>query len=255
MQNSTRPSAIAFALALPLFGLASCGGGGGGAVVVSSNPPVFFELEPNDAALDANFLGSVKPGDHFFVEGVVHDPVFDPFDGFAFVSKKPCDVEFYLKAHDPGADLDLWLYDPLVDDFVALFETPVDPEAGFFQVLDPGAEIHMVVTPFGHSLGAYTLEVFVRPIGSISSFTAEAKKGSRIAAESRGSRPEQHGRADDYKVGREPVDVSEAPEPQPRFEGTLVVIDPEQGPTNLPLFALPDGSLVAGRPRQETEER
>jgi hypothetical protein len=121
-------------------------------------PPVFSEFEPNDDAFYANDFGYVSPGQHLCIAGNVRDDGFDPQDGFAFTAGGPVVVDFSLHAFCACADLDVWLYDPVRDEFVALFDSPYDPESGQFTVYSQDFHL-VVVSAGGHS--DYQLDVHV----------------------------------------------------------------------------------------------
>jgi len=136
--------------------------------------PVYSESEPNDDAFDANDFGYVAPGDQIVIAGDVRDDGFDPQDGFAFTAAGPVSVEFTLDALCACADLDVWLYDPVRDEFVALFDSPHDPEWGQFTVYSQGFHL-IVVSAGGHS--DYRLDV------RVSGFYGQiAEDGSATAA-------------------------------------------------------------------------
>ncbi len=120
--------------------------------------PVYSESEPNDDAFYANDFGYVSAGDQICIAGNVRDDGFDPQDGFAFTAAGPVAVEFTLDAFCECADLDVWLYDPLRDEFVALFDSPHDPEWGQFTVYSQAFHL-VVVSAGGHS--DYRLDVRV----------------------------------------------------------------------------------------------
>ena len=132
-----------------------CGGGGG--------TPVFFEQEPNDDPLTANDFGVLRIGDRFFIDGFVRDDLNDPFDGFAFVAGEAIHVDFQLFSGDLAADLDVCLYDPLVDETLACFATDVNPERGGVDVDAGGFEFHLVVESFVGDAD-YSLEISVLPL-------------------------------------------------------------------------------------------
>lgn len=251
LSNTRRRAGFApLALSLLFFAAAGCGGGSGGGTVVigPGSVPVLLESEPNDFAPDANFFGSVLPGDHFIVEGSVFDPLFDPFDGFAFVADVPCTVEFFLHADDPFADFDLCVYDPAIDDFVACWETAANPESGFISIVDPGVEFHLVVSPFS-GLGFYALEVFVSELDGVAAFSASAdgepESSIQASSDPGPGRPELKAERRAY-FAPEPLSSARPGEEEPEIAGTLVEFDPSDGQVRQrTLIRLPDGSVVA----------
>lgn len=128
-----------------------------------SGIPVFVERERNDDPLVANHFGSLRPGDQFFIDGFVRDDLADPFDGFAFTAAVPLHVDFELFIDNSAADLDVCLYDPLIDQTVACFATSENPERGGVDVFAGGLDFHLVVESFlGDS--SYSLAITVLPL-------------------------------------------------------------------------------------------
>ena len=95
-------------LALASLTLVSCGHYNKG----YSGPPTYHEIESNDDAWNANFVGYADSFTHILIRGHVQAFGFDRFDGFAFITEEPMTVQFKLRAHDAFADLDLCVYDP-----------------------------------------------------------------------------------------------------------------------------------------------
>lgn len=154
---------LSYALpALLMLGLAGCrrhpvhGGG-------STPVPTFREVELNDDPLTANHFGVLRPGDRFYIEGFVRDDGLDPFDGFAFTAGGPIHVDFQLFIDDPRDDLDVCLYDPLLDETLACYATADNPERGGVDVFDGGFDFHLVVESFRGS-STYALEIDVQPL-------------------------------------------------------------------------------------------
>jgi hypothetical protein len=131
----------------------------------SSPPPppppiVYSEGEPNDHAWYAPWFGSFHPGDGVLIEGWSTDDGSDPQDGLAFTAFGPCLVDFVLYVDDPYADLDVWLYDPQHDVFLAAFDAPFGNEKGLFRLDGVASDFHLVVlSAYGSS--HWTLDVFV----------------------------------------------------------------------------------------------
>ncbi|MCC6406653.1 MAG: hypothetical protein IT453_05785 [Planctomycetes bacterium] len=140
--------------------------------------PFVYEDEPNDQACCANDFGTLAPYESLAIRGSLPASVPDFFDGFAFHSAQAIDVRVELVSDDPHADFDLCIYDPLIGDYVACFETGAHPEVGLFSVLEAGREFHVVVTPYSGT-GGYTLYVDAFPI----SLAAPATEGGAITAE------------------------------------------------------------------------
>jgi hypothetical protein len=217
---------------LALATLPGCGDSDG-----SSRPPdpvaVVSEIEPNNDAFHANFLGALSPGDELRIHGTSDLGPF-PFDGFAFVSGAPVAVEFVLSARDPSADLDLWVYDAALGEFVFLFEDPADPEVGSFEVLVSGAEFHLVVAPF-LGVSDYTLQV------RASCCSAVAEGAGRVAGRGAAAASAKRTAREGYSAahGRGDEDDEELVE----LRGVLVEVDERGGMRARPLRVLGERSV------------
>lgn len=156
---SARPSARVAASRVPFAAaalgvLAGCHGSA--EVVLVPVDPVYVEAEPNDDVTTADDFGYLSPGEHVCIEGSVRDDAYDPQDGFAFAATGPILVDFMLDAGCACADLDVWIYDPVRDEFVGFFDSPSSSESGQFTVY--GAEFHIVVVSAGGD-ASYRLDV------------------------------------------------------------------------------------------------
>jgi len=140
--------------AAALGALAGCHGST--EVVVVPADPVYVEAEPNDDAYTADDFGYLSPGGHVCIEGSVRDDAYDPQDGFAFTATGPIVVDFVLDAGCACADLDVWIYDPIRDEFVGFFDSPYSSESGQFTVY--GSAFHLVVVSAGGD-ASYRLDV------------------------------------------------------------------------------------------------
>lgn len=180
-------------------------------------PPVYFESEPNDSAFQPDLVGPIGPGDAVLIEGHIGNFGPDVYDGFAFTTTAPCDIEFALYIDEPFADLDVCIWDPQLGQFVACFESSANPETGVFSIAAGGKPFHLVVTSFS---GSSTYGLDVRGYGlSFASSSAPLPESALIL------RPGGRERWDGY--GAAPVAQVE-PEPiAPR--AVLVRIDPESG--------------------------
>jgi len=125
----------------------------------------FLELEPNDLPPQANHFGLLYPGERFYIDGSVRDDAGDPFDGFAFTASEPIHVDFQLFHGDPGSDLDVCLYDPLLDQTLACWATADRPERGGVDVFEGGLDFHLVVESFAGD-APYSLEIVVFRLAS-----------------------------------------------------------------------------------------
>lgn len=131
----------------------SIGGGGSGP---------YFEVEINDDAWNANWVGEIRVGDFIPIEGFITECCPDPYDGFAFYTYEAVRMRITLFELQPGSDLDFAIYIPEVDAVVAAYETDNHPEVGVFDFVGPG-EFHVVVRSFTGDSN-YRLEVDVRPL-------------------------------------------------------------------------------------------
>lgn len=217
--QTRRPRAWATALsALALaLGLGACSGGQGNYASPAPGTAFFVESEPNDYANEADFFGSLAPGDHALVEGSLAGFFPDVYDGFAFTAAQPIRVEFFLY-HSGFDDFDVCVYDPELFSFVGCFETGANPEYGFVDIVEPGLEFHLVVTPFLGG-GPYELELFVSALPAPVPFSASADgqdSGLRVEA------PPSEREARDHSAYFAPEGVLEQPV-------QLLRLDPETG--------------------------
>ena len=120
--------------------------------------PVVYETEINDTAPQADWIGVLYPGESLSIRGHVTQYGPDLFDGFAFVTGAPMTIDLALYEDAYGADLDVCVWDPVYDDFVACFETATHPETGQVVILEAGKEFHLVVRSF-HGASSYWLDV------------------------------------------------------------------------------------------------
>jgi hypothetical protein len=186
--------------------------------------PYLHEVEPNDFAFQAQGIGPIAVGDRFLIRGHASDQGFDPFDGFAFKSVEPMDVEFALLADEPFDDFDVELFDPYTGDTIASWETSLNPETGVFSVQSFGVEFHLVVSSFVGS-GGYTLEVRGAPITWLGVTAQE-----RLAGEGRGRGTKRTTDGPRYGAPKVPP---EEPPAAPRMRRTTVFVDPDTGETRI----------------------
>ncbi len=153
------------ALALIPFLFASCGHSSQRTVVVSN--PTIHEIEPNNTAFQPDAIGPVGLGSYFQIDGSIEEfgsPFsYDEYDGFAFYVEDAVEIEFVLHAHNPFADLDVWIYDPYNNEYIAQFESASSPEYGRVTFPYLGEEFHVVVTSYSGN-SSYTLEVIAHPL-------------------------------------------------------------------------------------------
>ena len=163
-----RPHALSLPRSLPFVALASlatlgCVHSGHSSPKPPSGPLALRESESNDHPQSANFVGYVRPGDRFVIEG---DMGFggDPQDGFAFVALEPCQIEYTLSVASSSAAFGLCVYDPFSDEIVFCDASGYNPELGLFYVDLFDVEFHTVVVPL-YGAASYTLSVDVYPHG------------------------------------------------------------------------------------------
>lgn len=156
-----RPLPLAAVAAILPCLLAACDGH---VVVHSTTPPppppppvVWDESEPNDTAWLAPWFGSMYPGEEILVEGFSTASGDDPQDGLAFTGYGPCRIDVRLIVDDPWTDLDLWVYDADLDEFVAAFAMPYGDDTATFWLAGT-TNFHLVVVPYAGA-SWWTLEV------------------------------------------------------------------------------------------------
>ena len=147
--------AICFACSI----LAACGPAtlGGSFEIFVPGTPTFEEREPNDSASGPDYLTSMHAGDTILVNGTIDDGCCDPFDGFAIETEGALDLRFELTAHNSWSDLDLCVYDPQSDVFLACFESLDNPESGWVSIALP-AEVQVIVRAWSGA-SDYTLRI------------------------------------------------------------------------------------------------
>ncbi|MFT5050770.1 MAG: hypothetical protein ACI8QZ_002173 [Chlamydiales bacterium] len=170
------------ALLLASLALAACNG----SVHVSGSPhppptPVYFETEPNDSVFDADFVSTVVGSQRIIVRGNLQAEYGD-IDGFAFVAAEPVSIDFVLDEYDLFGDLALCIYDPLLDQYIACYDSILD-EKGSFEVLQPGREFQLVIYSEHFDCGSsYELDLFISRLG----YGLETTAGSDSAASTDG---------------------------------------------------------------------
>lgn len=124
--------------------------------------PPLSELEPNDSALRADWLGAVQLGSSLAVAGHVGMLGRDLRDGFAVTAAAPCTLRFALRPVLPGVDLDLAVFAPSLDAFAASFDSRGALETGEIEIGEAGTAVHFVVaSAWGSS--SYVLEIEALP--------------------------------------------------------------------------------------------
>jgi hypothetical protein len=210
------------------------------------------ESEPNDGACCADHFGLLEPGDFLAIHGFITDDGFDPFDGFAFTAWEPISVDFRLYADQPGADLDVCLYDPQLGVTVDCFESPFNPETGTAHVFAGGADFHLVVNSFAGDT-AYTLELEVFPLfADGAALAAGAVAGAGHATLEKADRSRDFGA---YHPA--PPPLARRTEPALVLDaGEIVLLDLESGDLGAAFFArTSEGTLVwMGNPEEADAE-
>ena len=176
-------------------------------------PVVVPEIEVNDFAFAPQFVGTVFPGDHLFIEGSSTDAGWDPRDGYQLFADVPMVVNVVLDAHVPGVDLDWCVWDPTVGDYTVCAETEFNPEIGSFIVVPPGNEFHVVVSSYSGT-STYTMELTFSTF-----FGAEAAPTDRAPDEEQGIRPTPRA-ADAMEYGEDRTWMKPSPM-EPIFKGSL----------------------------------
>ena len=150
---------------LPLAGCYDCGDCG---TPDNDDPPPpvayydIWELEPNDDGCCPDSLGTTYIGDTFVIGGMIRDDLYDPYDGFGLSAGEPQDVEFFLEPVAGGADLDLGVWDPVLGEFVLLWDSPYATESGRFTLPAAFTEYQLVVMSYSGD-AEYRLSVWIEP--------------------------------------------------------------------------------------------
>ncbi len=215
-----------------------------------------FEIEPNDESASPHFLGVLRHQESMVYEGHAiagdeNDPTKDPYDGFAIALTAPSEIEFALHFDDFDGELDVWIYDPALNDFALFFEDDFSPERGVFIVEEPVLDFQIVVFAYTGETD-YTLEISARhiPIFSQSAPAATWRGSVREAAGfpsfERDTTATLRQRARDGYLGRPLADLDldlEAAE-APFQVGAFHLIDSLGGVTSLPILQTPRGVPV-----------
>lgn len=196
-------------------------------VVPKSPPPALDESEPNNTAAEAPWFGTLYPGSSLAIAGHVTSDGSDRFDGFAFTTGAPCTIRFVLRPSLPDADLDLCVYDPWLDEFVACFDSPNGTEAGEFGLAYSEEEFHLVVSSAWGS-SSYLLEIEAIPFIPAPEGSAVAQKKATLE------------RVDSYRSGRPEPDSE--PARRPWAMGWIGEVDLDTGQiARHPFVAYPEG--------------
>jgi hypothetical protein len=212
-----------------------------GTTVAPKPPPApLDESEPNDTAFEAPWYGSVFPGSSLAIAGHVTSNGPDLYDGFAFTTGAPCTLRFVLRPALAGTDLDLCVYDPSLDEFVACFDSPSGTEVGEIALPGAGIDFHLVVSS-AWAASSYLLEIEAFPYMP-SPLESDATPPAGGPAEGKGTLE----RVDGYRAR----DVeAQVPARAPLAIGWIGEVDLDTGRiARLPFAAHEDG-LAFGTPR------
>ena len=205
--------------------------------VTASKPPpaALDESEPNDTAAQAPWFGTLYPGSELAISGHVTSDGSDLYDGFGFTTGAPCTVRFTVHPTLPGADLDLCVYDPYLDEFVACFDSPSGTESGEIGFAVAGVDFHLVVTS-AWAASSYLLEVEAIPFLPSPDGAGTARAGS--------ADPAKHTleRAAAYRGAPREIAATSATAPALLAIGWIGEIDPTTGEIDrTPFAAYPEG--------------
>lgn len=254
-QKAGTPALVACAAAL----LLAAGCHGYGKYHKHSGSSVILEQEPNDSSSNPQPIAFLSASDYVVIKGHIDDSGFDPYDGFAFTVDRPVEVDVTLSTYGSGADLDLVVYDPLIDADVVFFQSPYDPEGGVFYVdatpFDP-VDFDLVVNSFAGS-SSYTLEVRTYPLPATYAASSpapgapEASDASRLGVGAGGtatSAAERAGRFDAWSAqdGAPEAGTDEADEPVAPLGGVLILLGENGAVLETRPAALAGDTLVVG---------
>ena len=172
------------------------------------------------------------------MRGFIEDSGFDPFDGFAFTTAEPMEVELHLWIDDAYSDLDVCYFNPYSGLIEACFATSSNPESGWL-ALYGGTDFHLVVSSyFGDS--SYTLELVGRPLGF-----APAAAMAPVADE----------RSAPFEAysGRDAVEPTSEAAP-PSVRGRWILLDLESGASATQEFEMAPDGLWTAPPRRHPGE-
>jgi hypothetical protein len=214
------------------------------------------EIEPNDESASPHFLGVLRHGEEMRVSGAA-DATLDEFDGFAIALTKESEIEFELEFDDLAGELDVWVYDPAVDDIALFFEDDFSPDRGTFEVHTPVLDFHIIVRAFSGA-SPYNLKVRARPIPFLHfhseanlddadvPFQSSPKSGVRSSVVPSDAErllgPEERRSAIDAYLGRS-QEPNVAEDPAVR-SGTAFAIGPKGEVATAPVFTLPSGARL-----------
>ncbi len=126
-------------------------------------PPVYQEREPNDSPYQTDWIAAVDSISYLTVQGHVDDPSgWDRYDHFEFMASGAATFDIELEGFASYADLDLTLWDPDLEQVIAVWDSPFNPELASFTITQPGKSFVLVVESYLGS-SAYDLVVMGRP--------------------------------------------------------------------------------------------
>ena len=135
------------------------------AVYVPGNEAtVYQEWEPNDSPYQPDSISGVDMFSFLVVQGHVQPPgYFDVYDHFEFIALEPATFDLELTGLAAYSDMDVSLWDPDLQQIVAVWDSPWDPELGTFTVTQPGKAFVLVVEAYD-TPSSYDLTLMGRPI-------------------------------------------------------------------------------------------
>ncbi|MEM6672623.1 MAG: hypothetical protein AAF726_07245 [Planctomycetota bacterium] len=135
-------------------------------VPVGRFPTTYVEIEPNDTPFLADFVTVLDSRSFLLVDGYVDAIGVDVVDHIEFESSEPVEIEFFLEAFGPGADVDVSIYDPIADVVLATYAVGGPSEFGTIFVNEPWRPFQFVIEAFDRD-AAWTLELraFPHPCG------------------------------------------------------------------------------------------
>ena len=212
------------------------------------------EIEPNDESASPHFLGVLRHFEEMRVSGAA-DATFDEFDGFAIALTKESEIEFQISFDDLAGELDVWVYDPAVNDIVLFFEDDFSPDQGIFEVRNPVLDFQIIVRAFTGT-SSYNLTILARPIPFFSAATSTDGNGLDTGRASgvqsslvksdheRSLAPVERQRALTTYLGRPVVTSTAGFAEGPVRNGTFLAISEKGEVAAAPIFELRDGQRV-----------
>jgi hypothetical protein len=132
--------------------------------VPGAGATVYQELEPNDSPYQPDSIAGVDVFSYLVVQGHVEPQgYFDVYDHFEFIALEAATFDLELTGWAPFSDMDVSLWDPDLQQIVAVWNSPWNPELGTFTVTQPGKVFVLVVEAYD-TASSYDLTLMGRPI-------------------------------------------------------------------------------------------